>query len=314
MTRSARLRAYAKLNLGLRVLYKRDDGYHEIRTVFQTVSLADTLDISFTSARKTTVTIDGTPEIADNLVEKASLEILEALSLHGDVRFNLRKRIPSGAGLGGGSSDAAAVLLALPVLAGKQIAEENLVRIASRLGSDVPFFLYGGAALGLRRGEELYPLPDEPPCHGLIVAPEVHSSTAEAYRRLSATLTTNSLQNKLSSFQRDIWQTDRGHGVNDFQNVVFSQHPQLERIVNRLRKLGAEQAAMTGSGSALFGLFANPAAREKALKALANERVFPISFLSRASYRSRWRRALSPHIKKTLLNQNQWPPQSLYAR
>ena len=100
MTRSARLRAYAKLNLGLRVLYKRDDGYHEIRTVFQTVSLADTLDISFTSARKTTVTIDGTPEIADNLVEKASLEILEALSLHGDVRFNLRKRIPSGAGLG----------------------------------------------------------------------------------------------------------------------------------------------------------------------------------------------------------------------
>ena len=119
---AARLRAYAKLNLGLRVLYKRPDGYHELRTVFQTISLADRLDVSFTRSRKTRIEIEGTPEIPDNLVERAARLALEAMQIHGDVRFKLKKNIPSGAGLGGGSSDAAAVLLALPVLAGKVIA------------------------------------------------------------------------------------------------------------------------------------------------------------------------------------------------
>jgi 4-diphosphocytidyl-2-C-methyl-D-erythritol kinase len=313
MTRSARLRACAKLNLGLRVLYRRPDGFHELRTVFQTVSLSDRLDVSWTPARSTRITIAGAPEIADNLVERAAREVLEALKTHGDIRFELKKNIPAGAGLGGGSSDAAAVLLALPVLAGKRMREEALFEAAIRLGSDVPFFLHGGTALGLGRGEELYPLPDEPARRGLIVAPQVHSSTAEAYRLLSATLpaplTTNSLQNKLFSFQREIWQRGEAVGVNDFEGVVFAQHPELEQIRNRLRRLGASPAAMTGSGSAIFGLFDDAAARDHARKALRNERVFPISFLSRAAYRSLWTRALRPHIKG-----NQWPPQSLYAR
>ena len=110
MTRSARLRAYAKLNLGLRVLYKRPDGYHELRTVFQTISLADILNVSFSRTSKTRIEIEGTPEIPDNLVEQAARLALEAMQIHGDVRLKLKKNIPSGAGLGGGSSDAAAVL------------------------------------------------------------------------------------------------------------------------------------------------------------------------------------------------------------
>src|ERR1700685_1948267 len=114
-TRTARVPAYAKLNLGLRVLYKRPDGYHEIRTIFQTISLADRLEVSFTPARKTRILIEGTPEIPHNLVERAAHLVLEALRIHGDVLFHLKKNIPTGAGLGGGSSDAAAVLLALPV-------------------------------------------------------------------------------------------------------------------------------------------------------------------------------------------------------
>jgi 4-diphosphocytidyl-2C-methyl-D-erythritol kinase len=122
-------------------------------------------------------------------------------------------------------------------------------------------------------------------------------------------LTTIPLQNKLFSFQREIWQKCEAVGANDFEGVVFAQHPELRRIRNRLQRLGASPAAMTGSGSAIFGLFDDPAAREKARLALADERVFPISFLSRAAYRSLWTRALGPHIKK-----NQWPPQSLYAR
>src|ERR1700722_9271758 len=121
-TRSARLPAFAKLNLGLRVLYKRPDGYHELRTVFQTISLADQLEISFTRSRTTRILLEGTPEIQDNLVERAAVLVMEAASIQGDVHFILKKNIPSGAGLGGGSSDAAAVLLALPVLAGKAMS------------------------------------------------------------------------------------------------------------------------------------------------------------------------------------------------
>src|ERR1700684_4523024 len=119
MTRESRVKAYAKLNLGLRVVYKRPDGYHELRTVFQTISLADDLEISFTPGKSTRIEMEGTPEIPDNLAERAArlvMEAAEAIGKRGTVRLQLRKVIPSGAGLGGGSSDAAAVLLALPVL------------------------------------------------------------------------------------------------------------------------------------------------------------------------------------------------------
>src|SRR5947209_5156220 len=196
MTRSARLKAFAKLNLGLRVLYKRPDGYHELRTVFQTISLADRITVSFERASKRHIEIEGAPGIEDNLVARAAARVLEELRMNGRIHFHLEKTIPIGAGLGGGSSDAAAVLLALPVLAGRALAPERARAIALELGSDVPFFLYGGTALAMGRGEELYPLPELPPSRVLIVAPEIHSSTVEAYRDLSARLTTESLQNK----------------------------------------------------------------------------------------------------------------------
>ena len=121
MTRSARLKAFAKLNLGLRILYKRPDNYHEIRTVFQTISLADEIEIEFSKARSTSIEIEGTPEIPDNLVERAARLLLQHMDLNARVAFRLKKSIPAGAGLGGGSSDAAAVLLALPVLVGRRI-------------------------------------------------------------------------------------------------------------------------------------------------------------------------------------------------
>ena len=121
-TRQARLRALAKINLDLRVLHKRPDGYHEIRTVFQTISLSDLIDVEFTPARRTAVEIHGAFEIPDNLIAKAAKLVLDAMRVTARVEFRLRKRIPMGAGLGGGSSDAAAVLLALPALAGRRAA------------------------------------------------------------------------------------------------------------------------------------------------------------------------------------------------
>ncbi len=308
MTTRVRVPAYAKLNLGLRVLYRRPDSFHELRTVFQTISLADRLDIEFTPARSTRIQIEGTPAIPDNLVERACRLALEAMKVHAHVRFTLRKTIPMGAGLGGGSSDAAAVLLALPVLARKRLTAANL---AAQLGSDVPFFLHGGTALGLGRGEELYPLPDRPAARGLLVVPNVHSSTAEAYRDLSSTLTSIGLQNKLDSFQREVWRT--AVDENDFEEVVFARHPELKRIKERLSRLGAKPAAMTGSGSAIFGIFADSEKLNRARKSFPDTTVFPISFLSRAQYRSAWRQALGRalHLRA---EGNPWPPQSLSAR
>lgn len=321
MVRSARVRAFAKLNLGLRVLYKRPDGYHELRTVFQTISLADRLDISFEPARSIQIEMLGTPDIVDNLAERAARLVLEVAGKQGAVRLNLRKTIPSGAGLGGGSSDAAAVLLALPVLAGIRLPMERLTALAARLGSDVPFFLYGGTALGLGRGEELYPLPDQPARQALLVAPGVHSSTADAYRDLSATLPVHSLtnvalQNKLDSFQRDVWADVSGNGkpsiFNDFEGVVLARYPVLAEVRERLLRAGATCAIMTGSGSAIFGIFDNPGKLERARLGWKRpgEQVFPVTFVNRARYQSAWRRALSQDMKGNDL----WPPQSRHAR
>jgi 4-diphosphocytidyl-2-C-methyl-D-erythritol kinase len=313
MIRSARLKAYAKLNLGLRVLYKRPDNYHEIRTVFQTVSLADDLEVDFAPARETSIEIHGTPEIPDNLVERAARAVLGNLGIVARVVFRLKKRIPSGAGLGGGSSDAAAVLLALPVLAGKPVEPADLHAMAAELGSDVPFFLHGGAALGLGRGEELYPLPDRRGAKALLVAPNVHSNTAEAYRDLSPRLTTIPLQNKLVSFQQDVWGEagagSRVSSCNDFEAGVFARYPELRTIADRLIGSGAKPVAMTGSGSSIFGIFSDRERLLRARKAFSGERTFAISFVSRSQYRSAWRRALKLHVTG-----DQWPPLSRYAR
>ena len=319
MMREVRVRACAKLNLGLRVLYKRPDGYHELRTVFQTISLADSLEISFEPGKSPRIEMESTPEIPDNLAERAARLVMEASQKQGAVRLKLKKNIPAGAGLGGGSSDAAAVLLALPVLAGARLTMEELTSMAGKLGSDVPFFLYGGTALGLGRGEELYPLPDEAPQQALLVAADIHSSTADAYRDVSAGLTNIQLQNKLNSFQSGVW--GRASGIykpsiiNDFEDVVVARYPELGGIRARLLQAGAVCVTMTGSGSAIFALFDNPGKLERARlgwqkQSPVCERVFSVSFVNRTKYRSLWRRALIEHRK----GNDTWPPQSRHAR
>src|SRR5262249_4641838 len=155
----------------------------------------------------------------------------EEMKVHADIRFDLKKKIPAGAGLGGGSTDAAAVLLSLPVLAERSVPLSRLSEIGAGLGSDVPFFLQGGTALALGRGEELYPLPEPTKRNSLLVVPAIHSSTVEAYRDLSPRLTSIPLQNKLDSFQTEIWRgvgAGSANGVaNDFEEVVFSRYPEV---------------------------------------------------------------------------------------
>ena len=314
--RRARVRALAKLNLSLKVLNKRPDGYHELRTVFQTISLADTIDIEFTPGRRSDVELVAEVDIPDNLVERAARLAMEALRIRGRVRFRLAKRIPTGAGLGGGSSDAAAVLLALPVLAGKRADLETLIELGGRLGSDVPFFLLGGTAVALGRGTELYPLPDVPARHGLVVMPPVHVSTPEAYRALRRELTPAAGSRTINSFQALVWRLACGAPEgsweepleNDFEAVVFDQYPQLKSIKRKLRKLGARPAMLTGSGAVLFGLFRSRSEAVRAAAAFPEQDAFPVSTVGRARYRAMWWRCLGAH-----LGRKSWPPEGRYS-
>lgn len=302
--------AFAKLNLDLRILHRRQDGFHEIRTIFQTISLHDTLTIEFKRSRQTRLELDSSEEIEENIVLKAARAVLEYMDVTAQVRFSLDKKIPMGAGLGGGSSNAAAVLLALPSLAGQGLSANVLQRLASWLGSDVPFFLYGGTALGLGRGIELYPLPDIESQAGVVAPGNVHISTAEAYGDLQRPVLesgdessiTDSLTSSegfpiLGEFQAVAWALDRRPlgeipFQNDFESVVLAKHPELAEIARKLRRNGANSVRMTGSGSAFFGLAATVAKARKIAQAIPG--AIPIKFVTRREYRKRWAEALGP--------------------
>jgi 4-diphosphocytidyl-2-C-methyl-D-erythritol kinase len=309
-TRKARVCAHAKINLSLKVLHKRPDGYHEIRTVFQTVGIHDVIEVEFRPSKTTEIAIEGM-DIPDNLIARAALLVMDETGVTGRVRFRVEKNIPMGGGLGGGSSDAAAVLLALPALAGRRIPLPALMRMGAGLGSDVPFFLAGGTALGLGRGEELYPLPDAPAWPLLIVAPRLHVSTPEAYRALGRELTSLADVSKLDVLQSFVWGGPLSALENDFEEAVFRMHPQLEVWKRRLVELGAPAAHLSGSGAALFGVFPDRAVLERALPRFPAEQlqVLPTRMLTRARYRAGWVRSLAEH-----LDGSHWPPQSRYGK
>ncbi len=293
----------AKLNLDLRVLNKRPDGFHELRTIFQTISLRDRLEIEFDFAKRTQLDVSSSIDIKDNLVVRSAKLVLEHLRIKAKVRFVLSKQIPMGAGLGGGSSNAAAVLIALPALAGRSLPLAELVRLAETLGSDVPFFLYGGTALGFGRGTELYPLPDQPARAALVVSTGAHVSTHEAYRALgrdlAGALTSPAESLILREFQVIAWTLARRDLAqvpltNDFQSAVFRQHPDLSRLLRKLRRLGARPALMTGSGSAVFGVFPSLQEALTARSRLPAGTAYPVRFVGRRQYRKLWQRALGP--------------------
>jgi len=308
-----RLRSLAKINLDLRVLNKRPDGYHELRSIFQTISLADVIDVQYQPGR-TRIDIKSNVNIADNLIVRAADSVMKATRRTGRLGFVLQKRIPIGGGLGGGSSNAAAILLALPLLLGKPLPTEKLMELGAALGSDVPFFLLGGTAVGLGRGTELYPLPDVQPRPALLIAPGIHVSTKEAYAQLGRELTSDSA-GSIDRFQSTAWRiadSSPYEGVNDFERVVFRLHPQLKSIKGKLLKLGARPALMSGSGSSLFGIFPSRQLRDRAVESFRKDftesKVFSVTMVSRSRYRALWRRQLAAPMDSKV-----WPPQDRYA-
>jgi 4-diphosphocytidyl-2-C-methyl-D-erythritol kinase len=251
-----RVRAFAKINLSLRVLGARRDGYHELRTIFQSIALHDTLAVRRTrSAFALTCDDPRCPVDRTNLVWRAASQMWKAAGRRGaptGVAIHLVKRIPMNAGLGGGSSDGAAAVRALARL--WRVGADDSRRVAASLGADVPFFLEGGTVLGLERGDLLFPLPDRPAAWVVLVVPPVGVSTREAFAWWDRAKRTR------------IGVASRSARQNDLEAIVGTRHPEIARAVAALRKMRATDAGMTGSGSAVFGLFAarRPAARAAA--------------------------------------------------
>lgn len=271
------LQAHAKINIGLDVLGKRPDGFHEIRSIFVPISLADEIIV----AEASTLTVDCQPpvtgDVEDNLVMRAA-RLLQGCAPNVDqgAKITVVKHIPTGGGLGGGSSDAASVLRALAERWGCGCSEQDLLRHALTLGSDVPFFLKGQPALVEGRGEVVTPLDITIPWFIVVVLPGLHVSTPDAYSALQRgpyiPSPTDHVQR--SAFMRSAIEllttaqiSADGHPLhNDFEDVVFARHPELASIKATLRDAGAFFASMSGSGSTMYGLFTTEEGGKAALE------------------------------------------------
>ena len=288
------LPAFAKINLTLRVLGKRADGYHDLDTIFQTVSLHDTIEMS--PLRGPQIILSSSDRSLslgeDNLVIRAAAALQEGRASNKGARIRLRKRIPTRAGLGGGSSDAAVTLIGLATLWGLSPAKEDLLAIASQLGADVSLFLFGGTARGTGIGDKLEPLADAPEKPLLILKPNANLNTSDAYKALDErSLTTLNSKTILStSVAKQVFdKADFASLANDFEVVAFDLAPEIRRAKAALLKAGANAALLAGSGSAVFGVFDNEDAQRRAIQAIELEtgwRVFPCRTVGRSAYRS----------------------------
>jgi 4-diphosphocytidyl-2-C-methyl-D-erythritol kinase len=303
--REVRIPAFAKINLRLEILGKRPDGYHELRTIFQTISLHDELRLRGSRHPGIALTIQGDAALSrkpfrKNLVYRAVDALRGELRVRSGVEVELRKTIPSGRGLGGGSSDAAAALIGYLRLTGRKVPPSRLMEIAASLGADVPFFLFGGRALGVGRGDEIYPLADIAKRPVLVVSPqEIHVPTPDAYGWLKAppypgaTLTKGAARPKLWKFCALCWSAQESGLSNDFERPVFRRHTRLDRIKRALLRGGATEASLAGSGSAVFGVFPSPAMARRAAVGFPNDQTFVCETVSRQRYGRMVRGALS---------------------
>jgi 4-diphosphocytidyl-2-C-methyl-D-erythritol kinase len=316
------VRSFAKINLGLCIGARRADGFHELRTVYQTIALHDLLRLKVERGSGIEIRCADArvPTDETNTCYRMLERGMAALQARGRVVLEIDKRLPVQGGMGGASGNAAAALLALERALKKQLPLSERLRIAAEVGSDVPLFLVGGTVLGVGRGEEVYPLPDLPAVDCVIATPEVAVSTAKAFadwdswmkedadRSAPATsgkLTVERRSDRIDEFSRVIsaWlssvpskQTSKGRlsGVpaggrgraeiplldlvrtgieNDFERVVFPQYPVLRDVKCALEKAGAVYASLSGSGSALYGLFRNQVGAEKAAARLRKDGI-----------------------------------------
>jgi 4-diphosphocytidyl-2-C-methyl-D-erythritol kinase len=295
---SLSLPSFAKINWSLHILGKRPDGYHEVRTTLQTISLHDDLDFEVSGDGSVALACNdpNIPTDDRNLIVRAAYALKDRYSVDHGARVRLNKRIPAKAGLGGASSNAAVTLLALAELWEVETNPSVLLEMAAGLGADVPFFLVGGCALATGIGATMSPLPDDntDAQHLVVLTPNASVSTAEAYAAVgSDALTTMSHEPILSSSREE---TISGSSIpwppyrdlnNDFESVIFDIEPEIRRAKETLLQAGAFRALLAGSGSSVFGIFADQEAQQRVVNEIPLEagwRVFPCVTLSRNQY------------------------------
>ncbi|HSK08192.1 MAG TPA: 4-(cytidine 5'-diphospho)-2-C-methyl-D-erythritol kinase [Vicinamibacterales bacterium] len=272
------LDAHAKINLTLEVLGKRADGYHGLRTIFQSLALHDTIEFADEAGPFRMACDDpAVPADARNLVWRAAVLVWQASGRAGEpegARVRLRKRIPAQGGLGGGSADAAVAVIAFSRLWLPRAAPAAWGEIARQLGADVPFFLCGGTALGVARGDEVVPMANLPARHVVLVFPPFGVSTAEAYGWLDQDREAGTPPGTLPSGELPGPELVLADGTavrvrNDLEGPVVARHPEIGSARDALKDAGADAAAMSGSGSTVFGLFSEGERAGRAAAALA---------------------------------------------
>jgi 4-diphosphocytidyl-2-C-methyl-D-erythritol kinase len=314
------VRSFAKINLGLCIGMPRTDGFHELRTVYQTIGLHDQVSVEVVGGDGIEIRCSDprVPRDKTNTCYRMAERAMDTLRAKGRVVVEIEKRLPVQGGLGGASSNAVAALMALERVLKKRLSDGERLRIAAEVGSDLPLFLVGGTVLGVGRGEEVYPLPDLPTTHCVLATPEIAVSTPRAFADWdamkneaelrsagqpraavptysSAKLTLATLSDRMSEFSRTVSSRlsgvsgvpARGRGraetplldlvrtgiENDFEEVVFPKHPELREVKRVLQGAGAVYASLSGSGSAVYGLFRSRAAADKAAARLRKEGI-----------------------------------------
>lgn len=260
--------AYAKINLGLDVLRRREDGYHEVKMIMQTIGISDTL--TFTKKKEPgIILITDNEELSDgknNLIYRAAKKLLQEAGVTQGVEISLQKRIPIAAGMAGGSTDAAATLTALNELFGLGFSLKELQAYGVTLGADIPYCLMGGTALSEGIGEKLTKLPAPPPCVLVVAKPDINVSTKFVYENLHAdTLTYHPDIDGM----REAVRTGELKGITDrlgnvLETVTVREYPVIEQIKELMKGAGAENALMSGSGPTVFGIFTKEESAEKA--------------------------------------------------
>ena len=282
-----KLYSFAKINLGLEVLGKRADDYHEVRTLLQTIDLYDVLE--FHPNPDDTICLTGDdpniPWDERNLIQKAAELLRDNHDVSKGIKVRVHKRIPSGKGLGGGSSNAAITLLALDRLWELNLGKHTLMEWDKKLGADVPYFLEGGLCLGSGRGDEIEVIDDLPVCYCVLVLPETTILTESVYSQFHPTLTSNTKDSKIIRFLES-----RGLSLleNSLEETVFRRYPEIKTIKSLFKRSEPELSLMSGSGSAVFGLYMEKKRAKEAFRELSQRhQSLLVETLPRKSYRSR---------------------------
>lgn len=270
------IKAYAKINLGLDVVGKLDNGYHEVRMVMQTVGIWDELKLERTE-RGILFTTDS-PELPtgeENLAYRAAQLMLEYYKIPSGVRIHLRKRIPVAAGMAGGSTDAAAVMKGISRLFDLNCTLEELMELGVKLGADVPYCVMGGTALAEGIGEKLTALTAAPECHVLVARPDVHVSTKYVYEHLDGAGIKEhpDIDGMVSAIEEGSLQGILARMGNVLESVTEAAYPVIGAIKDRMKELGAANSLMSGSGPTVFGIFTNRDSAERAGERIREEQL-----------------------------------------